>query len=283
MKRTVLVGLKLWLVCFCISGQAQQKETSFRVLAFYTARHDPAHISFVEEANRWFAVQSQKHGFFYTTTQDWNKLSPDTLAAYQVVVFLDTRPDSLAQRRAFEQYIRNGGSWIGFHFSAFALTPSQYPQNWAWYHEQFLGCGEYQSNTWRPTAARLRVEKQRHPVTRGLPALVSASPNEWYRWKNDLRKNRNIEVLLSIDSSSFPLGTGPKPSEIWHGGDYPVVWTNKSYRMIYFNMGHNDMDYEGGTNLPLSHTFDNPVQDQLVLNALLWLGKRKCQSQEHTK
>jgi len=27
--------------------------------------------------------------------------------------------------------------------------------------------------------------------------------------------------------ASFPLGTGPKPYEIWHSGYYPVVWTNK--------------------------------------------------------
>ena len=72
---------------------------------------------------------------------------------------------------------------------------------------------------------------------------------------NDLRKNPDIRVLLSIDPSSFPLGTGPKPHEIWHSGDYPVVWTNTRYRMVYMNMGHNDMDYDGGTNRQLSSTF----------------------------
>ncbi len=61
--------------------------------------------------------------------------------------------------------------------------------------------------------------------------------------------------------------------EIWHEGYYPVVWTNMNYRMIYFNMGHNDIDYEGGTNKDLSYTFKNKVQNKMVLNALLWLGK----------
>lgn len=110
---------------------------------------------------------------------------------------------------------------------------------------------------------------------KGLPVVFASSPNEWYRWQNDLRKNKDITVLLSIDTSSFPLGTGPKLHEIWHSGDYPVVWTNKHYRMIYFNMGHNDMDYENKTNRELSQTFGNPVQDRLILNALLWLGKKK--------
>ncbi|HWJ27944.1 MAG TPA: hypothetical protein VNS32_15470, partial [Flavisolibacter sp.] len=86
--------------------------------------------------------------------------------------------------------------------------------------------------------------------------------------------NPDIQILLSIDSSSFPLGTGPKPHEIWHSGYHPVVWTNKKYRMIYMNMGHNDMDYEHGTNKELSSTFSSQEEDQLIINALLWLGHR---------
>jgi hypothetical protein len=119
------------------------------------------------------------------------------------------------------------------------------------------------------------VEDRKHPVTKHLPETFKASPNEWYSWKNDLRKNPDIKVLLSVDQASFPLGTGPKPHEIWHSGDFPVVWTNVKYRMIYINMGHNDIDYENGTNKELSFTFGNLVQDKLVVDALLWLGKKK--------
>ena len=98
------------------------------------------------------------------------------------------------------------------------------------------------------------------------------APNEWYRWENDLRNRPDIQILLSVDSSSFPLGTGPKPHEIWHEGYYPVVWTNRRYRMLYVNMGHNDMDYEGGSNRALSGTFQSEAQNQLILNGLQWLG-----------
>jgi hypothetical protein len=80
---------------------------------------------------------------------------------------------------------------------------------------------------------------------------------------------------LGIASTSFPLSTGPKPNEIWHSGHYPVVWTNKNYRMIYLNMAHNDIDYEhkfDATNKTLSYTLTNKVQDQLIIDALLWLG-----------
>lgn len=253
---------------------AQQKSNAFNVIGFYTAKQDLAHISFVHEANTWFSKMSSRYHFRYDSTNNWNNLNVSFLSNYQVVIFLDTRPDSADQRHAFEQYMERGGAWMGFHFAAFALTPSDYPQNWGWYHNQFLGSGEYASNTWRPTPAVLKIENRTHAATKHLPRLLKTSPNEWYRWQGDLRHNPDIDILASIDSSSFPLGTGPKPHEIWHSGDYPVVWTNKNYRMIYFNMGHNDMDY-GGSNSQLSSTFGNKLQDRFMLNALRWLGEKR--------
>ena len=274
-----LLQFVICYMLFCCSGiYARSQDPAaprFRVIAFYTARNDKAHISFLHEANRWFPEMAKQYHFQYDSTNDWNNLNADFLAGYQVVLFLDTRPDQPAQREAFQKYMENGGAWMGFHFSAFALTPSDYPQNWDWYHNTFLGSGSYVSNTWRPTSAVLRVEDRDHPVTRDLPDTFRSAPNEWYRWSNDLRTNSDIKILLSIDPASFPLGTGPKPFEIWHSGYYPVVWTNKKYRMIYFNMGHNDIDYDHKTDKELSFTFANKMEDRLIINALLWLGSKK--------
>ena len=279
MKKIVKVLLKLIVCClFClgfIKSNAQNNKNTFHVIAFYTARNDQAHISFVHEANKWFKEMGEEYNFTYDSTKDWSKLNAESLAKYQAVIFLDTRPEVPEQRVAFEKYMKNGGGWIGFHFSAFALTPSDFNADWDWYHNEFLGSGQYVSNTWRPTAAFLRVEDRKHPVTRGMPAIIKASANEWYRWEKDLSKNPDIKILLSIDSTSFPLGTGPKQSEIWHSGYYPVVWTNKNYKMVYFNMGHNDIDYEHHTNKDLSHTFDSQEEAKLILNALVWVATGK--------
>jgi hypothetical protein len=262
---------------FSFNVNAQTTKPDFKVIAFFTGRNDLAHISFVHEANKWFPEMGRKYHFTYDSTNNWSNLNATFLSHYDVVIFLDSRPDDSMERVAFQKYMENGGAWMGFHFSAFALTPSAYPMNWDWYHNQFLGSGSYVSNTWRPTAAILKVEDHNHPTTKDLPRKFKSQPNEWYRWSNDLRKNPNIDILLSIDPTSFPLGTGPKQSEIWHSGYFPVVWRNKNYRMIYFNMGHNDMDYEhkyDTTNRTLSHTFIGKTQNQLILNALLWLGRR---------
>ena len=275
-NRIFVLAMTLCVLFFCsVNSFAQSAKPRFHVIAFYTARNDQAHISFVHDANKWFPEMARDYNFTYDSTKNWNNLNAEFLSKYQVVIFLDTRPDVPAQREAFEKYMRNGGGWLGFHFSGFALTPSEFNADWDWYHNEFLGSGQYVSNTWRPTSAFLKVEDRKHPATKGLPEIIKASPSEWYRWEKDLRKNSDIKILLSIDSTSFPLGTGPKLNEIWHSGYYPVVWTNKNYKMVYFNMGHNDIDYEHKTNKDLSHTFGNPDQDKLIINALIWAGAGK--------
>ncbi len=278
-SRRMITSIKgfVLVMLFCFLAEtttSQNNPSAFKVISFYTAKNDQAHISFVHEANQWFSKMSSIYHFSYDSTKNWDNLNADFLSQYQVVIFLDTRPDSSNQRIAFQKYMESGGAWMGFHFSAFALTSSAYPQNWDWYHNEFLGSGEYVSNTWRPTSAILKVEYRQHPVLKHLPSTFASSPNEWYRWKNDLTTNPDIKILLSIDSTSFPLGTGPKPYEIWHTGYYPVTWTNMKYKMIYFNMGHNDIDYENKTNKELSFTFGNKSQDRLVIDALLWLGRK---------
>lgn len=275
---TKFIVLGFFLSLFCTSCKstksAQTQNPTFKVIAFYTAKNDPAHISFAKEANFWLSKMGKKHQFSYETTTNWELMTTPFLEQYQVVLFLDTRPEKSEQRDAFQRYMENGGGWIGCHFSGFALTPSTYPQNWDWYHLDFLGSGAYKGNTWRPTSAVLKNEAPQHPILENLPITFTSQPNEWYSWEKDLRSDPDIQILLSIDAKSFPLGTGPKPHEIWHSGYYPVVWTNSKYKMLYMNMGHNDIDYENGTNKTLSNTFDNPIQNQLFINTLFWLGTK---------
>jgi hypothetical protein len=270
---TLIIAI-IFIVAFSGFSGADEgsKGARFKVLAFYTNETELAHSSFANEANRWFYKLSEKDGFIYDSTCDWNRLNPDVLKDYQVIIFLDSRPDSIPQRECFRRFMERGGAWMGFHFAGFALTPSDFPQNWDWYHNTLLGSGQYKSNTWRPTSAVLRIENRNNPATRLLPSTFTSSPNEWYRWEKDLTLNPDIEILLSIDASSFPLGTGPKPEEIWHSGYYPVVWTNRKYNMLYINMGHNDIDYNQKPERVISHTFGNRYQDKLIEDGLLWLG-----------
>ncbi|MDB5256777.1 MAG: Carbohydrate binding family 6 [Chitinophagaceae bacterium] len=258
--------LGAYIVLFGLSRQAEaQTIPKFKVIAFYSASFDVAHISFAHEANGWFAEQAEKYNFQYDSTKNWDNLNASFLANYQVVMFLDDQPASASQRSAFQKYMEGGGGFIGFHVCAFNTNAS----DWDWYHNQFLATGSFKTNTWGPTTAVIKVEDNTHPATLGLPAKFTSAVSEWYGWNKDLRTNSNIRILCSIDPSSFPLGTDPNQS--WYSGYYPVVWTNKNYKMLYANFGHNDIDYSHN-NATKSFTFSNPTQNSIIINELFNIG-----------
>ncbi|MFF3443891.1 ThuA domain-containing protein [Streptosporangium sp. NPDC002721] len=260
-----VLALALGLTTLPAGGSAGASAApSFKVIAFYNGVYDAAHVDFVKEANRWFPQLAAQHNFSYTSTNNWSQLNASNLQQYQVVIFLDDLPQNAAQRSAFEQYMRNGGAWMGFHVSAFNTNA----QSWSWYHNELLGTGAFRSNTWGPTSVTMRTEGGAHPSTARLPATFTSSVSEWYSWTNDLRNNANIRILGSIDQSSFPVGTDP--NQTWYSGYYPIMWTNRNYKMLYANFGHNAMNYTNNT--PLSSTFASEVQNRFVIDGLLWLG-----------
>ena len=236
----------------------------FNVIAFYDGTFDAAHINFVHEAIKWFPKAAGEHNFAFTSTKDWGQLNENNLKKYQVVMFLDGVPHDNNQRKAFQNYMEHGGGWMGFHVAAFSTNPNE----WSWYHNTFLGKGAFKSNTWWPTKATLKTENHNHVGTKGLPDKWTSCVNEWYAWTNDLRKNPDINILASIDPSSFPLGTDPNQS--WYSGYYPVIWSHKKYKMVYCNFGHNLMDY--AKNQGKSSTFESQTQNKFVLDSLEWLA-----------
>ena len=106
LRLLLLIGLNTWTGL----AQAQGRQPAFRVIAFFTGRNDLAHIDFVREANQWFPQQAAAQGFAYDTTSNWQNMNAGFLARYQVVVFLDTRPEQPAQRAAFQAYMNRGGA-----------------------------------------------------------------------------------------------------------------------------------------------------------------------------
>ncbi|MGY6023380.1 ThuA domain-containing protein [Streptomyces spinosirectus] len=259
-----ILALLAILLTALSAPRAHAADQPFKVLALYNGTYDAAHISFVHEANQWFPQQAAQNGFTYTASNNWDLLANGGVNGYQVVLFLDDLPQTAAQRTGFENYMRGGGAWMGFHVSAFTTDA----QSWNWYHNQFLGSGNFVSNTWGPTTAVLKVEDHTNPATKNLPDTFTSSVSEWYSWSNDLRKNPDIKILASVDPSSFPLGTDP--NQTWYSGYYPILWTNTKYRMLYANFGHNAMDY--ATNTTLSSTFASATQNRFLLDGLKWLG-----------
>ena len=70
------------LISTCSALNANSSKPKFRVIAFFTAKQDPAHISFVREARSWFPEMAAKYNFSFDTTSNWNNLNSEFLSRY---------------------------------------------------------------------------------------------------------------------------------------------------------------------------------------------------------
>jgi type 1 glutamine amidotransferase len=220
-------------------------------VAFYSEHVEPDHFEFAQQAVAFLSALAMKDHFTFKATTHYDDMNAATLKQYQLIIWLDEPPADAAQRSAFAAYMQAGGGWLGFHVTGYNDSST----HWPWFVD-FLGGAVFASNNWPPLPATLTVEDRTHPVTRGLPPTFVSPANEWYAWQPDPRQAKNVKVLLSLQPTNYPLGW----KDTLVAGDLPVVWTNTNYRMLYMNMGHGDK------------IFTSTIQNQLIENAVLWLG-----------
>lgn len=229
------------------------KSKRFKALMLWNPYAETAHVQFDKQSMAFFHRLNYGDGFVLDTTTTLKTYTYEQLKEYSVIIALNESPSDHESRVLFEKYMENGGGWIGFHASAY----NDRNTHWPWY-VKFLGCGEFKANNWPPQAALLEIDTHAHPVTKNLPDAYVAPPSEFYQWSSELRDNEDIQVLLTLSPKNYPMGV----KDIVYGGDFPVVWTNKNYRMIYINMGHGDESYIDAT------------QQLLFLNAFRWIVSR---------
>lgn len=222
----------------------------FKALIYYTEYAEKAHVEFAQEAVDFFKRLNYGKGFNLEITTNLSEYNYDKLKEFDIVIMLNTAPNNKMEREAFEKYMENGGGWMGFHAAAY----NDKNTNWPWFLE-FIGGGVFYCNNWPPQPVLVDVDNSEHAVTKNLPASFVAPESEWYQWKPSPRENNDIEVLLSISPKNYPLGI----KDVVNFGDFPIVWTNKKYRMIYLNMGHGDDEFTDAT------------QKLLFVNAFRWV------------
>lgn len=220
----------------------------FKALLYYSDAVEQAHRQFTHQAIRFFDKLTVGDGWVLQT--DTTLLGKGDLSQYDVIIMTDVPPSSPEEKACFERYMEGGGGWLGFHASGYNDLSS----NWDWFRD-FLGGGRFLCNTWPPQPALIEVETHQHDITRNLPGEFVSPSSEFYQWTPDPRQNPDIVVLASLSPKNFPMGL----KDIVYGGDFPVVWTNTRYRMVYLNMGHGD------------ECFTDATQNLLFVNALRWV------------
>ncbi|PJJ75769.1 hypothetical protein BXY57_1357 [Thermoflavifilum aggregans] len=215
-----------WLGCLVWHAQAQQAAPR-RILVFTkTAGYHHASIPDGVKAIQQLAAQ---HQIEMDTTTDAGMFRMPELQRYAAIIFLNTTGnlfDSL-QQQAFQQYIRQGGGYLGIH----AAADCEY--DWPWYG-QLVGA-YFKSH---PAVQKARLWIQLDPRFPELEALPHPwiRRDEWYNWRIPPAQSQ-VHVLVTLDESSYTGG---------ENGDYhPVVWYHDfdGGRAFYMEFGHTSESY----------------------------------------
>ena len=215
------------------------------VLAF-TKTEGYRHKS-IEKGVRTLRELGRENGFIVLQTETAEDFNADNLKNYRLVVFLSTTQDVLnnSQQKAFEDYIKRGGSFMGIH----AAADTEY--DWLWYGK--LVGGYFESHPQGTPTATIKVVDKEHPSTEHLPDSWQRT-DEWYNYKN---LNPDVTVLMNLDETTYEGGT--------NGENHPIAWYHEfdGGRSFYTGGGHTDA------------SFDEPEFRQHLLGALEWCLGRK--------
>jgi len=207
------------------ANKVERMAPSFSVLVFSKTtgfRHDSIGVGIA-------AVQDlgQTHGFQVDATEDASVFTAGQLAAYRVVIFLNTTGDILdaSQQAAFEQFIQNGGGFVGIH----SASDTEY--GWPWYGQLV---GAYFANHPAIQTATVQVRNNAHPSMLPLPTRWTRI-DEWYNFQS--LPAISVDILAEVDESTYSGGT--------MGVNHPIVWSHEfdGGRAWYTALGHTDASY----------------------------------------
>lgn len=206
------------------------------VLLFSTAYAEDAVLVFsktkgfrhksIEVAKPALIKMGAANKFRVDTTEDASVFSLANLKKYKAVVFLSTTGDVLdeAQQNAFQQYIKQGGSYVGIH----AAADTEY--DWPWYNQL---CGAYFLSHPKQQNAEFDVVNKNHISTKMLP-------DQWKRYDELYNYKDRVEgttVLIKLNEKTYEGGA--------NGDNHPIAWYREfdGGRTFYTGLGHTDEAY----------------------------------------
>ena len=202
----------------------------------------------------WGVVISDKGSIFST----------ELLKRFDVVVWNNVSGDvlTLTQRKAFEDYMQQGGGFVGIHGSG-----GDFIYFWDWYLKDLLGA-QFIGHTMYPhyQEALITVEQSDNGIGDGLASSWTLN-EEWYSFSQNPRES-GASIVATVDESTYKPVMGGL--SISMGSDHPIAWTRcvGQGRSFYTAIGHLPESYQSAENLALLN------------NALVWAmgdGVKSCQ------
>ena len=226
MNRNTLKSFRflLMIIALIIAGHASAKQKKILVFSKTTGFRHGSAIGAGKKAIMQFGRENH---FLVDTTENADLFTSDNLKQYSAVIFLCTTGNVLndQQQEAFEQFIRNGGGYVGLHSAA----DTEY--DWPWFGELN---GAYFKSHPKQQEAVFNIVDTNNIATAHLPKVWKRF-DELYNFKwigNDLH------FLITIDENSYTGGA--------NGEFHPMSWYHSfdGGRAFYTALGHDNKSYE---------------------------------------
>lgn len=210
------------------------------------------HKEAIPAAQALFQQLGEANGWSVYLTDNAAVHNPQDLAQFDAVVWNNVSGDVLTpeQRTALEQYLENGGGFVGIHGSG---GDPEYA--WAWYPQSLLRA-QFTAHPMFPQfqEATLKVESPQDAIVSHLPESFSMT-DEWYSFR---APPQDVQVLLSLDEQTY----SPQVlfADIGMGKDHPIAWKHcqGKGRAFYGAPGH------------LASSYSDPRYARVLEQATRW-------------
>ncbi len=204
------------------------------------------------------------NGWSIFETENGAVFNEEHLSRFQVVIWNNTTGKVLTepQRRAFRQYLENGGGFVGVHGAG------DHSHQWDWYEDEVIRAefSHHNIQLELDTAMLyLELDTSYLTISQNLPEQVSHQ-DEWYVFYSNPRE-KGSTVLYTVDENTFNIsGNIPfivSDKDFGMGENHPITWYHelKSGRVFYTALGHH------------AAAFKQEFYQQLLENAIRWAGR----------
>ncbi|MBA4198755.1 MAG: Crp/Fnr family transcriptional regulator [Chitinophaga sp.] len=218
MKKIILIAVAFIALSFTYKKQP-------KILVF--SKTKGFHHASIPKGIDAITRMGKENNFIVDTTTDAALFTTDNLKQYKAVIFLSTTGDVLneEQQAAFENYIHNGGGFVGVH----AATDTEY--GWPWYNRMI---GAYFKSHPKQQKATLHVVDKKFIANKNLPDTI-VHFDEWYNFKST--HFDSVNILITVDEKSYTGGE--------NGALHPISWYKQfeGGRIFYTALGHTDDCY----------------------------------------
>jgi len=241
------------MLCFLLCAMLEPQADDLSVLIFsktapYHGRDFEYRHEAIPEGTAAIRAIGEREGWTVDATEDASRFNDETLARFDVVVFLLTTGDVLGVKAeaAFERFIRSGKGYVGIH------SASDTEHAWPWYGELV---GAYFKGHPPIQEATYTVENRSHPATKDLPERWTRT-DEHYNFHTNPR--RDVNVLMALDESSYDVGDGAM-------SDHPISWYREydGGRAFYTALGH------------VKESYDDPLVLRHLQGGIAWAGSKE--------